>query len=81
MSYGLRFTSKYTRHLSLSAYRLARSAAILDFLAMLLSDRSHGPAFDVKLVGYQLEHVVRAGFHAFATSVAFVGVNYDEIVA
>lgn len=81
MSYCLRLTRKYAGHSSFSAYRLAWSTAVLDLLAMFLSNGYHGPAFDVKLVGYQFKHAVRTSLDAFAAAIAFASVDYYEVVA
>lgn len=81
MGYGLRLTRKYARHFSLSTHRLARSTTVLDFLAMFLSDCYHGSTFDVKLVWYQFKHAVGTSLDTFAAAIAFIGVNYYEIVA
>ena len=75
------FTSEYAGYFSFSANGLARSTGILDFLAMFFANCYHGSTFDVKLVGYQFKHAVRTSLDAFAAAIAFICVNYYEIVA
>ena len=67
--------------LSLPSEGLAGPAAILDFLAVRFGYCCHQSAFKVEFIFDHFKHAIRAGGDAFAASVAFVGVNNDEVVS
>jgi len=81
VSYSVWFTGEYAGHFSFTSHGLARSTAVLDFLAVFLFYRRHCSALNVIFVGYEFENVVGACFHALAAAVTLVSVYYDEVVA
>jgi len=81
MCYGFGFAGYYAGQSSLSNNGLAWSAAVLDFFAVFLFHSGHGSAFNVKLVGNQLQDAVWTRFDAFVAAIALVCVNYNEVVA
>jgi len=81
MSYGIGFAGHHAGQSSFSSNWFAWGAAVLYFFAVLFFHCRHCSAFNIILVGYKLENVVGAGFHAFAAAVALVCVYYDEVVA
>jgi hypothetical protein len=82
MSDGLRFTDSYTRRWFCTIARSARSAAILDLLALLLFHKCDGFfAEDVNLVRTYLYDFGRTDFRALAATIALVRVDGDIPVA
>jgi len=82
MSDGLRFTDSHTRCWFCTIARSARSAAILDLLALLLFHKCDGFfAEDVNLVRTHLEDFGRTDFRALAATIALVHVDGDIPVA
>ena len=82
MSDGLRFTDSHTRCWFCTIARSARSAAILDLLALLLFHKCDGFfAEDVNLVRTHLEDFGRTDFRALAATIALVRVDGDIPVA
>jgi len=82
MSDGIRFTDSHTRCWFCTIARSARSAAILDLLALLLFHKCDGFfAEDVNLVRTHLEDFGRTDFRALAATIALVRVDGDIPVA
>jgi hypothetical protein len=79
---GLRFTDSHTRCWFCPIARSARSAAILDLLALLLFHKCDGFfAEDVNLVRTHLEDFGRTDFRALAATIALVRIDGDIPVA